>query len=50
MTTPTYEFVNLPRLYPGWKDQPDVLERYWDQAMAMIEQLQQRVAALEALE
>lgn len=43
----TYTFKPMPRFNPGWKEQPDLFERYWDEAMKMIEQLQNRVKALE---
>jgi len=29
--------IKLPRLPLGWKDQPQLFERYWDQAMSQIE-------------
>lgn len=38
-----YTFEPMPRLYLNWKDQPELFERYWDQAMAKIEELQKLV-------
>lgn len=31
--------IKLPRLTKGWRDQPELLERYWDIAMSKIEEV-----------
>lgn len=42
------QLKKLPRLYPGWKDQPELFERYWDEAMQLIEDLQNKIKLLDA--
>ncbi len=32
-----YKALKLPRLPIGWKDQPQLFERYWDEAMSKLE-------------
>lgn len=42
--------VKLPRLLQGWRDQPKLLERYWDIAMTKIEYTLNQLLAIPAIE
>lgn len=42
--------INLPRLYYGWKDNPQILERYWDDAMRQIETLFEQILSLPTIQ
>lgn len=42
--------IKLPRLPLGWKDQPQLFERYWDQAMSQIEQNINDILSLPVIE
>lgn len=42
--------VKLPRLLQGWRDQPKLLERYWDIAMSKIEDILNQLLAIPAIE
>lgn len=42
--------VKLPRLLQGWRDQPKLLERYWDIAMTKIEDILNQLLAIPAIE
>ena len=49
MSIAPYQYQVMPRLYPNWEADPNILIRLWDEAMTKIEQLETRVAVLEAL-
>lgn len=42
--------VKLPRLLQGWREQPKLLERYWDIAMTKIEDILNQLLAIPAIE
>lgn len=42
--------IKLPRLPYGWKDKPQLFERYWDEAMFQIEQNINNILAIPAIE
>lgn len=42
--------IKLPRLPYGWKDQPQLFERYWDEAMAQTEKTLNAVLGIPAIE
>jgi len=42
--------IKLPRLPYGWKDQPQLFERYWHEAMTQIEQNINDVLSIPAIE
>lgn len=42
--------IKLPRLLRGWREQPELLERYWDIAMSKLEDVLNQLLAIPAIE
>lgn len=42
--------VRLPRLQANWQEQPQLLERYWDEAMTTIEKLLTQIISIPAIQ
>lgn len=42
--------IKLPRLTKGWREQPELLERYWDIAMSKLEDILNQLIAIPLIE